>query len=194
MRSCSRELITLQRWISNAATHSGRHHQCSSLVAPSLESLPSTSGRVDGAYFLQRLASRSYSAKAEVARTTEAAPAAGADKAAAVASPSSSSPAPFYAGLAQRYPDPDHIPEATLQRLRNELFGRPVRPRETTGRRALARPLQGRQLADWYFLPPAEVPGFHNEEKEYEVSKAMNRRQRKDAAAEEAPAKGKKKK
>ncbi len=75
-------------------------------------------------------------------------------------------PAPLYAGLAQRYPDPDSIPVQMLARIRSQLFGAPVRPKERTGRRALARPLQGRQLADWYFLPPREVPGFHNEEHE----------------------------
>lgn len=30
----------------------------------------------------------------------------------------------------------------------------------------LARKLQGLEIASWYFLPPKEVPGFHNEERE----------------------------
>ncbi|KAG2481946.1 hypothetical protein HYH03_019100 [Edaphochlamys debaryana] len=103
------------------------------------------------------------------------------------------SPRPFYAGLRSRYPDADAIPEALVQRLRNSLFGRPVRPREATGRRALARPLQGAQLADYYFLPPREVPGFHSEEREYELSKALNRRHKKEAGGEEEGGKKKKK-
>ncbi|GIL70947.1 hypothetical protein Vretimale_4046 [Volvox reticuliferus] len=82
-------------------------------------------------------------------------------------------------GLAQRYPDPNDIPEQVLQQIRRQLFGRPIRQGEQTGRRALARPLQGRALANWYFMPPSELPGFHNEEHEYEQSKALNRRHRK---------------
>lgn len=76
------------------------------------------------------------------------------------------SSAPFYAGLAARYPDPDTVPDHVMHRLRNTLFGRAVRPRETTGRRALARPLQGKALTDWYWMPPNESPGFHSEEDE----------------------------
>ena len=34
------------------------------------------------------------------------------------------------------------------------------------GRAVLARKLQGLEIASWYFLPPKEVPGFHNEERE----------------------------
>ncbi|KXZ43047.1 hypothetical protein GPECTOR_105g101 [Gonium pectorale] len=75
--------------------------------------------------------------------------------------------------------------------MRLELFGRPVRAGERTGRRALARPLQGPVLADWYFTPPPELPGFHNEEREYKLSKELNRRQKKDKeGAEEAAAAG----
>ncbi|GLC46496.1 hypothetical protein PLESTB_000332800 [Pleodorina starrii] len=93
----------------------------------------------------------------------------------------------FPVGLAQLYPDPDAIPDHVLRRLRTQLFGKAIRPGEQTGRRALARPLQGRVLADWYFMPPSELPGFHNEEREYELSKALNRRHRKkDAEGEEA--------
>jgi hypothetical protein len=72
----------------------------------------------------------------------------------------------YYKELASKYADPESIPEDVIQRLRNDVFGRAVRLHEPTGRRALARPLQGRQLADWYWLPPSESPGFHNEERE----------------------------
>ena len=74
--------------------------------------------------------------------------------------------APALAGLRARYPDPQQIPEHVLQRVRAEVFGEPVRAGERTGRRALAKPLQGKQLAEWYFLPPRDTPGFHNEEQE----------------------------
>ncbi|GLI67978.1 hypothetical protein VaNZ11_012183 [Volvox africanus] len=87
-------------------------------------------------------------------------------------------------GLVQSYPDPNGIPEHVLQRIRLQLFGRPIQQGEQTGRRALARPLQGRALADWYFMPPSKLPGFHNEEHEYERSKALNRRHRKREGAE----------
>jgi hypothetical protein len=30
----------------------------------------------------------------------------------------------------------------------------------------LAKKLQGREIASWYFLPPIEQPGLHNEEDE----------------------------
>lgn len=72
---------------------------------------------------------------------------------------------PPYSGLRAKYPDPQRIPEHVLQRVRADIFGEPVRPRERTGRRALAKPLQGPQLRDWYFLP-GDVPGFHDEEAE----------------------------
>lgn len=72
----------------------------------------------------------------------------------------------FLVGLAQLYPNPDDVPEKVLRGIRQHLFGKPIRPGEQTGRRALARPLQGRVLANWYFMPPSELPGFHNEERE----------------------------
>ncbi|KAG2425235.1 hypothetical protein HXX76_013820 [Chlamydomonas incerta] len=102
--------------------------------------------------------------------------------------------APFYAGLAARYPDPDTVPDAVVHRLRNLLFGRAVRPREATGRRALARPLQGKVLTDWYWMPPNESPGFHSEEDEYELRRALNRRHIKEVEAEAADAGTNKKK
>jgi len=53
----------------------------------------------------------------------------------------------------------------TIQQARLKLFGQPIHPHERTGRRVLARELQGAQLASWYFNPPT-VPGIHNEERE----------------------------
>ncbi|GIL57476.1 hypothetical protein Vafri_12710 [Volvox africanus] len=98
---------------------------------------------------------------------------------AAVDTTSSTEDGALVVGLVQSYPDPNDIPEHVLQRIRLQLFGRPIQQGEKTGRRALARPLQGRALADWYFMPPSKLPGFHNEEHEYERSKALNRRHRK---------------
>jgi len=54
----------------------------------------------------------------------------------------------------------------SIQQIRAEIFGEPIRPGEKDGRSILARRLQGKELASWYFLPPTESPGFHNEEKE----------------------------
>jgi hypothetical protein len=48
---------------------------------------------------------------------------------------------------------------------RTRIFGEPLRPLERTGRRALARPLQGPELASWYYLPP-RMPGATSEERE----------------------------
>lgn len=48
---------------------------------------------------------------------------------------------------------------------RRRVFGDEVDPRERTGRRQLARKLQGAELASWYYNPPT-VPGIHNEERE----------------------------
>jgi hypothetical protein len=52
-----------------------------------------------------------------------------------------------------------------VQQLQHRLFGEPIDPTERTGRRQLARGLQGAELASWYFNPPS-VPGIHNEERE----------------------------
>eukprot|EP00983_Pelagomonas_calceolata_P041342 1138027-Pelagomonas_calceolata.AAC.1 len=53
----------------------------------------------------------------------------------------------------------------SIQQLRAEVFGAPLLPHERTGRRVLARKLQGAEMASWYFNPPT-VPGIHNEERE----------------------------
>lgn len=56
--------------------------------------------------------------------------------------------------------------EALVKAARERVFGPSIHPLERTGRRALSKKLQGRELASWYFLPPKELPGFHNEEHE----------------------------
>lgn len=48
--------------------------------------------------------------------------------------------------------------------IRARVFGEPIRSGERTGRRALS--LRGAELASWYWIPPRETPGFHNEERE----------------------------
>lgn len=53
----------------------------------------------------------------------------------------------------------------SIAAARARIFGQPIIPGERTGRRALARKLQGTEMANWYFLPPA-MPGAHNEERE----------------------------
>ena len=53
-----------------------------------------------------------------------------------------------------------------IKQIRAEIFGEAIRPGEKDGRSILARKLQGKEIASWYFLPPTETPGFHNEEKE----------------------------
>ncbi|GIL66570.1 hypothetical protein Vafri_20067 [Volvox africanus] len=90
---------------------------------------------------------------------------------------SSTEKAALVIGLVQPYPDPNGIAEHVLQHIYLQLFGR-VQQDEKAGRLALARPLQGRTLIDWYFMPPSKLPGFHNEDHEYERSKALNRRHR----------------
>ncbi|GAX76537.1 hypothetical protein CEUSTIGMA_g3983.t1 [Chlamydomonas eustigma] len=62
------------------------------------------------------------------------------------------------------------------------------------GREILARRLKGTEIASWYFLPPTEIPGFHNEEREYVQQRNQNRRKKPEPgqAAEEAVGKGKK--
>lgn len=61
---------------------------------------------------------------------------------------------------------PWELPEQEVAAARARIFGKPIGTRERSGRRVLARALQGPQLSSWYFLPPKEVPGFHNEERE----------------------------
>ena len=53
-----------------------------------------------------------------------------------------------------------------IKQIRAEIFGDTIRPGEKDGRSILARKLQGKEIASWYFLPPTETPGLHNEEKE----------------------------
>jgi len=82
----------------------------------------------------------------------------------------------------------------SIAQARARIFGEPIVAGERTGRRVLARKLQGTEVANWYFLPPT-MPGAHNEEREHVLKKNLNKRQKK---VEEAPvvaagAKGKKK-
>jgi len=62
---------------------------------------------------------------------------------------------------------------------------------ERTGRHALSKKLKGAELASWYFIPPREAPGFHNEEAEYVKQRKLNKRKKKEAEVEEAPKGGK---
>ncbi|MEW5316112.1 MAG: hypothetical protein WDW38_007498 [Sanguina aurantia] len=96
------------------------------------------------------------------------------------------------------FPGPFDVPPSMLSQdiltqVRDSIFGVPIEPLERTGRRALAKPLQGAELASWYFLPPKETPGFHNEEYEHSLIKAQMKRRRKEEE-EGAPERKKKKK
>jgi hypothetical protein len=53
----------------------------------------------------------------------------------------------------------------SISAIRARIFGEPVRKGERTGRRVLSRKLRGAEMAGWYFMPPREMPGFHNEER-----------------------------
>ncbi|KAF5843127.1 hypothetical protein DUNSADRAFT_2164 [Dunaliella salina] len=72
----------------------------------------------------------------------------------------------------------------SIQQLRAKLFGAPLLPHERTGRRVLARKLQGEEMASWYFNPPT-VPGIHNEEREYVLMRKKNKRVRKQGDDED---------
>jgi hypothetical protein len=54
---------------------------------------------------------------------------------------------------------------AQIRQIRASIFGEPIRQGQRDGRKVLARPLQGPELASWYFFPPS-MPGAHNEEAE----------------------------
>ena len=57
-------------------------------------------------------------------------------------------------------------PTRSIRQIRAAMFGEPIQPGQRDGRAILARKLQGKEIASWYFLPPTESPGFHNEERE----------------------------
>lgn len=66
----------------------------------------------------------------------------------------------------QEVASPSGRHQRSISEIRAEIFGAPCKEHVKDGRAILARKLQGKEIASWYFLPPTETPGFHNEERE----------------------------
>jgi hypothetical protein len=72
-----------------------------------------------------------------------------------------------------------------VKQIRDEVFGSSVHvSSQSKATRVLARPLRGKEVASWYFLPPQEMPGFQNEEKSYLEQRKSNRRIKDDEGLE----------
>ena len=51
-----------------------------------------------------------------------------------------------------------------ISEIRERVFGVHGHGQQEKAERVLAQPLKGQEIASWYFLPPQEIPGFHNED------------------------------
>lgn len=55
---------------------------------------------------------------------------------------------------------------AAVLAARERIFGPGAVASESDGAALkLSRKLRGREVADWYYMPPTEMPGFHQEER-----------------------------
>ncbi|KAG1674203.1 hypothetical protein FOA52_013823 [Chlamydomonas sp. UWO 241] len=83
--------------------------------------------------------------------------------------------------------------EEAVLAARERIFG-PTPSTVKDGTAVLARKLKGPEIASWYFMPPTEQPGAHNEERAYVQARSLNRRPPKAVVEAAASTKKKKKK